>query len=168
MQWMAARDALHPHPDSARHPIAANRFQRIFRAGGIEAAGRRERRRYEELISAQQGYGAALQRRKSFSTSRWISANGASNAFLRGLMTSELCGSNSWRRRRTASRTRRRIRLRTTALPSARGGPATVVSEAAAGSAAAEAAATSAEAGAVVFNHERLRMPARLFLARRR
>ena len=61
-----------------------------------------------------------MQRRKRRSTSSCNSGNGACKALGRGLMTMDHCGLSRARERRTASRSRRLIRLRATALPRAR------------------------------------------------
>ena len=58
---------------------------------------------------------------RDVSTSRCNSCVEASSALRRGLMTMDHWGFNRSRDRRTASRTRRLMRLRTTAFPSARG-----------------------------------------------
>jgi hypothetical protein len=96
-------------------------FTHIFRTGRRKAARRRQPGGHTKLIYANRSRYDPLQRRKRRSTSRCKSATGASSALRRGLKTIDHRGFNRSRCRRTASRTRRLMRLRTTDLPSARG-----------------------------------------------
>ena len=121
LKRMAARQPAQPHPKSPRRAVPLHGFAHVLRAGRIEAAGGRQQGGHTQLVYAQTAAYDPLQRRKNFSTSRRSSGIGASNALRRGLMTMDHCGFNRSRWNRTASRTRRRMRLRTTALPSARG-----------------------------------------------
>jgi hypothetical protein len=93
----------------------------VLRACRVEPAGRGEQRRDSNLIDSQGYDDRPLHRRKSLSISRSSSGNGTSFAFLRGLMIIEHAGFSRFRQIRAASRTLLLMRLRTTALPSARG-----------------------------------------------
>jgi hypothetical protein len=121
LKRMAARQAAQPHPKSPRRSVALDRLAHVVRARGIKAASGRQQGGHTQFVYAQTAAYDPLQRRKSFSTSRNSSGIGASSAFRRGLMTMDHCGFNRSSRCRTASRKRRRIRLRVTALPIARG-----------------------------------------------
>jgi hypothetical protein len=120
-QWMAARQTAQPHPDSFPTSVALDRLAHVVRTRRVEAAGGGQQRRDTNLVYAQNPDQDPSQRRKRRSTSARSSGKGAFSAFLRGLMTMDHCGFNRSRCKRTASRTLRLIRLRTTALPRARG-----------------------------------------------
>ena len=118
---MAARQPAQPHPDSLGSAVTLHGLAHIVRTGRKIAAGRRKEWRNQELVPAEGAVDKPLHRRNRRSTSRCSSTMGASKALRRGLMTMDHCGLNRSRWRRTASRTRRLIRFRTTALPIARG-----------------------------------------------
>jgi len=121
MERMAATEPLQAEPDSLHRPVELNRLTHIFRAGRMEAAGRRKKRRDHALVDDEESDESRLQRAKRRRTSVCKSVNWQSRVLRRGLNTidhSEFRESSS---SRTASRMRRRIRFRTTAFPSARG-----------------------------------------------
>ena len=121
MERMAAPQAPQPHPDAARGAVLFDRLSHIFGARRVEAAGRGKHRRHPTFIYAQGlGYDP-LQRRMRRSTSRRMSSAEASSVLRRGLITIHHCGFSCSSCSRTASRTRRRMRLRATALPTERG-----------------------------------------------
>jgi len=100
--------------------VAFHGLAHVIRAGWVKAAGGREKGGHTQFVYAQDPNYDPLQRRNSFSTSRNRSGIGASSDLRRGLMTMDHCGFNRSMYWRTASRKRRRIRLRVTALPTAR------------------------------------------------
>ena len=118
---MAAREPAQTHPDTPGRAVTFNGFVHIFRTARVEAARGGQKGGDTNLIYAESPRQDPLQRRRSRSTSLRISAMGASSALRRGLMTMDHWGFSRSRQRRIASRTRRRIRLRMTALPTARG-----------------------------------------------
>ena len=107
-------------PNPSRRAISLHRLPHIVRTGRIKAARRGQQRGQSKLVHSQRSYQEPLQRRKRRSTSSCNSGNGACKALGRGLMTMDHCGLSRARERRTASRSRRLIRLRATALPRAR------------------------------------------------
>lgn len=123
---VAAGKTFQSQPAAAPYAEALNGFARIIRAGRIEAAGGRQEGGHSSLVYAQnadQGLPDSIpeQRRKSFMTSCCRVGKGQSMDERRGLITMDH-GEPSWPSpRRTASRKRRLMRLRTTAGPSARG-----------------------------------------------
>ena len=121
MEWVAARQPPHSQPDSARRPVALDSFHHVFRAGRGKPAGRRQERRDPPFIETQSTDDQVPHLRTSLSTSAWMASKGAFAALRRGLMTISHRGPAPARARRTASRIRRRMRLRTTALPIALG-----------------------------------------------
>jgi len=123
---MAAAQALHAEPQTAPGTEPFNRFPHVIRAGRIETAGGRQKRGHSRLIYAQKADQGRTQsclehllNRRSISRSR--SANGHSIAARRGLITTDHGWVSCAKRWLTASRNLRRSRLRTTALPMARG-----------------------------------------------
>src|SRR6185312_2148281 len=121
MERVAPAETFQAHPHSARRAMRFNRLTHIFRTRRMEAARRGQQRRYQELVSLKDVDENLPHRIKRRRTSVRSSVNGHFSALRRGLKTidhSELnCDSSS----RTASRMRRLMRLRMTALPSARG-----------------------------------------------
>jgi hypothetical protein len=118
---MAAQQSFQAHPDPSRRAVFFHGLTHILRTCRMKPAGRRQQRGETNLVNPQGYEDSPLHRRKSLSISRSSSGKGASFAFLRGLMTIEHCGLRRCRQSRAASRTRLLMRLRTTALPSARG-----------------------------------------------
>ncbi len=108
-------------PGSVNNPVSLNRLAHVVRARRIKAASRRKKRRDPGFIKPQDKNQGPAHRRNMRSTSFSSSVKGADITERRGLITMDHCGLNWWSLLRTASRTRRLMRLRTTALPSARG-----------------------------------------------
>lgn len=98
-----------------------DRIKHVFRTGRVVTASRRQQRRYPSLVEAQCGDGYGLHLSLNFRTSACNSANVARSALRRGFTTTSHCGPNSGSSKRRASRIRRLMRLRVTALPIARG-----------------------------------------------
>src|SRR5579863_3882764 len=114
MKGMASHQAAEAHPDASRGAISLDSLQHVLGAGRIKAARRWQPGRDTHFIYAKRADYDPLQRRKSFSTSVRSSAMGASKALRRGLKTMDHCGLSLSRWSRTTSRSRRRMRLRTT------------------------------------------------------
>src|SRR5579862_4672894 len=121
MKWMAAQQAAGTHPNAARGSILIDGFQHVFRTGGMETAGRRQKRRHEALVAFQDDDYDFAHCVTSRSTSRRRSSVEAVSAVRRGLMTISHSGANSWSRTLSISRIRLFIRFRMTAFPKARG-----------------------------------------------
>jgi len=136
---MASQKPLHSQPDSARQAESFNGLVGVARAGRLEAAAACEQQGQVGLVKSQRkqsgvhrpGLPAPLVRNRSrpycfvcgalFSRrnkSAVSTAKGARATELFGCMTMSHPAGVSKRWPRTISRTRRRIRLRTTALPS--------------------------------------------------
>jgi len=121
MKRMAAAKPLQAEPDSLRRPVQLNCLTHVLRARRMEAAGRGKKRGDHAFVDDEESDESRLQRAKRRRTSVCKSVNSQSRVLRRGLNTidhSELKESSS---SRTASRIRRRMRFRATALPSARG-----------------------------------------------
>jgi hypothetical protein len=129
MKGVAATEAFEAQPHTFGRTVRADGFGHVVRAGGVVTAGRGQQGRDHMFVPAEEqeeggGDGAAVvtgSRVKYLFTSACRSVNTQSSTFRRGLKTidhSELSAASS---SRTASRSRRLIRLRTTALPRARG-----------------------------------------------
>jgi hypothetical protein len=136
---MAAQKPLHPQPDSARQAESFNRVVSKAGAGWLEPAASREQHGEVAFVTSQRKQssfdrpglrafemrdisrpyafvcGVLFSRRNKSAVS---AANGAPATELFGCMTMSHPAGISRRWQRTISRTRRRIRLRVTALPS--------------------------------------------------
>jgi hypothetical protein len=121
MKWMATAQTFQPQPDSLRHAMQLHGLHHVYRTCRMKPASRWKHRRKPALVEAKQSKNDYLHRDATFATSRRISSKGASRQARRGLNTTIQRLPKEWRSKRTASRTRRRIRFRTTALPSALG-----------------------------------------------
>lgn len=132
VQRMAARQPLQTHPYAPPRPMPRNRFRHVIAARRMESAGWRQQRRYAPLVKPQHQDDQPPHREITLSTSEINSACEAASAARRRFQTIRHAGSSLCNRRRTTSRSRRRARFRTTALPSAFGvvkpvrGPAAV------------------------------------------
>src|SRR5258708_32111130 len=125
---MAAQQGLHSQPHARRHPEPLDRFIGILRTGWLEPAASGNQHGQIDLVNAQreqrdshadfQGRGHHTLR-SNCSSSAVSVANGARTTALFGCMTMSHPAGISRRWQRTISRMRRRIRLRTTAPPSA-------------------------------------------------
>lgn len=120
MKWMAAQEATKPQPNASHHAVLFDRLAHVFRAGRVEAAGGWQQGGDPSLIETQNSSYEFLHCWTSLSTSRLMSACGASRIALRGLNTMAHLLSSCHNCRRMVSRIRRFMRLRTTALPNAR------------------------------------------------
>jgi hypothetical protein len=125
---MAAKQPLERQPRPARHAKALDRLVRVHRARWLEPAASADEQRQIRLVKSQcskreahaaasrcAAYALGVRRSKS-------AVNAANSAFatlLFGCMTMSHPAGISRRWQRTISRTRRRMRLRTTAPPSA-------------------------------------------------
>ena len=118
---MAAAETAQPHPDPSCRAVPFDGFPHVVRTGRIEPAGRRQKGGDPTFVPTQTPRQEALHRKKRRSISRRSSVNGTFSDLRRGLMTIDHCGFSQSRCWRTASRMRRRMRLRTTAFPIARG-----------------------------------------------
>jgi len=121
MKRMTTRQPAQSHPQATDRSIPFHRFPHVVRTARIEAAGRGEQWRKRDFVQPQHPDHEPLQRKKRRSTSLCSSGSGALRAFNRGLMTMDHWGFSRSRAKRTASRNRRLMRLRTTAGPRARG-----------------------------------------------
>lgn len=122
MKRMTSAEPFQAEPDAARRAVPGDGVHHVFRAGGTETAGGWQPWRNGHLVKTQNAeYDHARHRSINLSNWRVRSAMGASAAARRGLRTISRVGSICSRRTRSCSRMRRRIRLRTTALPMARG-----------------------------------------------
>ncbi len=120
-EGVAAREAAQSEPDTARRSVALYRLHHVFRARRFEPAGGGQEWRDPSFIETQGGNDQVPHLRISLSISAWTASNGALAALRRGLITMSQFGPAAESARRTASRTRRRMRLRTTDFPIARG-----------------------------------------------
>jgi hypothetical protein len=121
VEGMAAAKPLQTEPDSVRRPVKLNRLAHVFRTRRIKAAGRGKQGGNHAFVDGEESDESRLQRTKRRRTSACRSVNVQSRVLRRGLNTidhSEFRESSS---SRTASRMRRRIRFRATALPNALG-----------------------------------------------
>jgi len=122
MKWMAAAEPFQPQPDAAQDTVSRDGVHHVLRTGRPEAARRRQPGRNGCFIKSQQAENDHARHRSiSLSNCRVNSANGASAAARRGFRTMSNAGSICFNRTRSCSRIRRRIRLRITAFPTARG-----------------------------------------------
>ena len=121
VEGVAAAEPLQAEPDSLRRPVELNCLTHIFRTRGMEAAGRGKKRRDHALVDDEESDESRLQRAKRRRTSVCKSVNWQPRVLRRGLNTMDHSEFRESSSSRTASRMRRRIRFRTTALPSARG-----------------------------------------------
>jgi hypothetical protein len=121
VERMAFHQAFQTQPNAWHNAKASYRFAHIFGTCGMETASRRQPGGYGELIETERTDHSGLSPRNSFWISCSISGYVHSRAFRRGLITIDHRGFNPARCCRTASRTRRLMRFRTTALPRARG-----------------------------------------------
>src|SRR5271169_1072713 len=105
--------------------VTSDGFERVLRTRGHETAGVRQHRRDESLVAPQQELDRLLHfclatraccaaSRKARPTSSASSAKGKVKTLLRGLNTTSTGSSHDDSEARTASRIRRRIRLRST------------------------------------------------------
>src|SRR4051812_43644305 len=123
---MAAQHAPQCQARAGEQSAALERFHRVLRAGGRVAAGRRQRGREPALVAAQHRDEHALHLPPRSMTANPLATSATStgnSAFITdffGLMTTSAERCKFPRFMRTASRTRRRIRLRCTDPPSAR------------------------------------------------
>jgi len=131
MKRVAFRQTLHPHPEPARRSMGFHGFDHVLRAGGMKTAPRRQQRRDPSLIDTQSAENKCPNHRCdcsgwdphlaiTFKSARSTSAKLATVAARRGLTTISQPAARLVRCNRKASRSRRLIRLRTTAPPSAR------------------------------------------------
>ena len=121
VERMAPRQTPRREPAAPGGAEPSDRFARIDRTSGMKPASRWEQWRDPLFVGVQDRDQEALHCRKTLLTSRRNSSNGAAAAARLGLNTTSHRRSSlsiSWR---TASRRRRLIRFRMTALPSARG-----------------------------------------------
>lgn len=118
---LAARQTAKPHPYSSGGPMDLHRFPHILGTGWVKSAGCGKQRRQKSLVTAKCYDEELAHRSNTWPTSASISANGRSSTMRRGLKTKLQPTGKVGRLSLTASRTRRRIRLRRTALPKARG-----------------------------------------------
>ena len=121
MERMTAAYPPHSHPYPSWNSIFFNGFHHVFGAGGIKAAGGRQERRDKLLIAAKHGHYCSLHRINTRAVSRHRSGKDASRTERRGLNTMNRLGRSKKSWDRAAARIRRLMRLRTTALPKARG-----------------------------------------------
>src|SRR3984957_13918691 len=118
---MAAQEPSPTHPDASQHAVSIDCFQHVFRTGGRKPAGRGQKRRHEAFVKTQSSYYCFLHCVTNRSTSRRSSSTGAAIAGRRGLITISHSCATSGKRTRSASRSLRFTRLRSTALPKALG-----------------------------------------------
>jgi len=125
---MASQKSPSRHQTAAERSVALNRFRRVVRTGRHIAAGRRQRGRNPPLVSPEQPQHDKYHFSPNFfaiaAKARLTSSNRTGNStvstdFL-GLMTTSTAVFSARRSKRTASRKRRLIRLRSTAPPSNR------------------------------------------------
>lgn len=119
MKWMAFRKTRQPQADSAHRAISFNGLKHVFRTSRLKATRPRKHRRDPSLIRTQQQDQEFAHRANSLITSRSRAGNSASNTPFRPFITIIQQGGSTLKCNRTASRRRRFIRFRTTALPSA-------------------------------------------------
>src|SRR6266481_3053248 len=125
---MAAKQPFERQPRPARHAKTLDRLVRIHRARGLKPAASAHEQRQIRLVKSQcseREAHAAASRRAAYavgmrrSKSAVSDANSAFATLLFGCMTMSHPAGISRRWQRTISRTRRRMRLRSTAPPSA-------------------------------------------------
>src|ERR1017187_1832843 len=118
---MAAPQSLQAKPHATRHAVRSNGFHHVFRTSGGKTAGGGQKRGNQIFIALEGGDHNSLHRANIRPISLQSSSKGASRTLRRGLKTMEHRAGRFCRCLRTASRIRRFSRLRTTALPTARG-----------------------------------------------
>lgn len=119
---VAAAEPFTAQPNAADDAIPGHGVHHVLRTGRPETASRGQPGRDGCLIKSQQADDDYARHRSiSLSNCRIKSGRGASAAARRGFKTISRHASNSRRWRRNCSRIRRRIRLRITAFPTARG-----------------------------------------------
>lgn len=118
---MAPGQAPKTKPDSAPHAVAANRLGHVDGTGGMKPAGVGQQWGEPPFVQTKNGDYQVPHTRKTLSTSRLNSVKGAAGTALRGWNTRSRPAAKWANSSRTASRIRRRMRLRTTELPSRRG-----------------------------------------------
>lgn len=126
---MTPGQASHSQPSAADHAMAGYRLQRVLRARGVKPATRRQERRNEQLVGANQQrdrstrksedpssrYNDGITASRHASSSPRNSAKVASYALGRARTTRSQAGCRPCTSRRHTSRNRRRTRLRATA-----------------------------------------------------
>ncbi len=117
MKRVAPQQPLEAHPDTARRPVALDSLQHVLRAGGCETARRRQARRNPPFVEPEGRDHERAHLIKSLSTSFASSGKGASAAAFRPWITTRQPGPSRPRFKRTASRSRRLTRLRSTLPP---------------------------------------------------
>ncbi len=126
VERVTAAETLQAKPHAPPGSMLRDRFTHVVRAGGVKTACRGKERRNQSLVRADEsakdrarcpGNPASLHRKKRRCTSACSSLNKQSRALRRGLKTIDHSGLSWASSRRAASRTRRRIRFRTTAVP---------------------------------------------------
>ncbi len=121
MKRVAAGDAGQAEADSAKGAMPGDSFHHIFRTSGAKTAGGGQHGGDAAFIKAEKGDSQPLHFRKSLSTSTRRLGKGAVCAERRGFNTMSQPGFNCSLRSLIASLIRLLMRLRITALPSARG-----------------------------------------------
>src|SRR5271165_4311230 len=125
---MAAQQASNGKQASANYAVTLDGFHRVLRARGHEPAGVRQHRRDKSLIAPQHKLERLLHfcpvprarcaaKRKARATSSTSTAKGKARTLFRGLNTTSTAPSHAGHESRTASRIRRRMRLRSTDPP---------------------------------------------------
>ena len=118
---MATAQPKHSQPNAFDATVLRDCFHHVLGAGRIIAASGRQKRRDERLVPFQDTEDEALHLASTRFTSLQRSGNKASRTVRRGLNTTTQPMGSTANWARTAWRIRRLMRLRTTALPSARG-----------------------------------------------
>lgn len=125
VEWVTTAETAQTQPGPAQGAVDLDRFPHVIRTGRIVAARGRKKGRNHALVppegAGETGNGEFPHRIKIRWTSRWRSENMQSAALRRGLNTTHHPSLSDASSSRAASRTRRRMRFRLTALPSARG-----------------------------------------------
>src|SRR5947208_2329375 len=122
VKWMTTAKPFQTQPYPFRCSMKQDRVAHINGAGGMKAAGGGQQGRYQAFVEVEAaGDEAGGNRWNRRLTSARSSGNGQSKLLRRGLKTIDHSGLRNSSFKRTASRRRRRMRLRTTALPRARG-----------------------------------------------
>ena len=124
-QGMAPQQPLRPQPHAAQYAKSLDRVVGVARTRGLVAAGTRKQNGEVGFVATQRqqrrphrkGMGFRLPNRRSRSCSS--AAKGVLSTLLFGCMTMSHPAGISCRWQRTISRSRRRMRLRTTAPPKA-------------------------------------------------
>src|SRR5882762_7214681 len=129
-EGVATKQTKRRHRTPAQHAETLNRFLGILRASGDVTAGGQQPRRQQPLINSQERDDGSFHLPppadfcKTVSKARPTSFTTTANSALRmtrfGFITTSIGGALTGRVIRTASRIRRRMRLRSTAPPSAR------------------------------------------------